>query len=178
MRHTEAVKSWIVRQARRAPGDRAGKLPSRHAVMRKFKVARATVDKIYRELASEGVVYSHKGSGTFAVVSTLSMRRLYVVSPYPPRVLQRPSPSEFFETLDTQVDYTYVGTDEVSASLGILSTPSACVVWHCPPVSCFQDIMFLAESKVPQLLVNRQHPDFSYISTDYARRLEELLPVL
>lgn len=41
------------------------KLPSRPALCMKYDISRATVDKVFKELMDEGLVYANKGSGTF-----------------------------------------------------------------------------------------------------------------
>lgn len=41
------------------------KMPSRPALSRKYNLSRATVDKAFRELVADGLLYTVKGSGTF-----------------------------------------------------------------------------------------------------------------
>ena len=61
----EKVKNWIsadIHSGSYPPGSR---LPTRHELMKKYNVARATIDKVMNSMAEEGLITSVRGAGTF-----------------------------------------------------------------------------------------------------------------
>ena len=59
---TDMVKNWIIRDIENGKYPEGSKLPSRHQLMNKYGIARATIDKIIDSLAEEGMIHSVKGS--------------------------------------------------------------------------------------------------------------------
>ncbi len=65
-----------IRHDLRGAGER---IPSEHALCRKFKVSRPTIRQALDVLVEEGLLYRHAGRGTFATPSGVSDRKLRVI---------------------------------------------------------------------------------------------------
>ncbi len=147
--------------------------------MQRFGVARGTIDRVIRELTEEGIVYSVRGSGTF--VSPLvgeSTPHAYIILPGN----AGSEGGEFWGRLLTEMggkmNFSVLSAQEMPAAFARISRPGARIAWHCPSLEDFGLIGRLDRMGVPQLLMNRRHPDYSYVSTDTAAGIQSALTTL
>jgi len=173
------IRDHIVAQIGRGdlkPGDR---LPSRPELERRFRCARATVDKALGALKSDGLIRTEFGRGTFvaerrprktgtgrAVVviprkSPEIKNDIYVFSIY--RELARGLSGRDRGThLTVEEPHTPAGPDAEA-----LRTASV-VYWVRPSPGAASMLRFLADEGVPQVLLNRDYGEYPCVCTDAA----------
>lgn len=131
-------------------------LPGRAALMRRFGVARATVDRAVEFLVQSGALAGRQGAGTF-VSQAGPVRRIAVIgSPLPAQDL----PADVARI--TSFGYEQVAT--ASARVGLARFDG--LLWNRPEEEALGWARELV-GRVPQVLVNRTIPGFACVSTDH-----------
>lgn len=136
------------------PADLA--LPSRQELAREFGVARATLDRAIQELIRKRILVGKHGSGTFVCGTGETRRRIAVIGSI-----------DTEEWVDSPFDLAPVATSELrekSAWRRLFEFDG--LLWMRPEKELFSIIDSVGD-QLPQVLVNRVHPGFSYVSTDH-----------
>ncbi len=173
------LKNWFVEQIRCGQFAPDAALPTRHEVMQRFGVARATVDRVIKQLAADGIVYSRHGSGTFvAPLPGESRPHAYVILPGRTAQTGEGFWKELLSGMGGRVGLSLLSFQDVPAAFSSLVQPGTRVAWDCPSLEHFACIASLERAGVPQILLNRRHPAYNYVSTDTAAGVLESLQVL
>ena len=171
------LKTWFVQAIRSGEfaGDTA--LPTRFEIMRRFGVARATADKVMRELCAEGLAYSRQGAGTFAVsVKAGPLQRVYIICATCEETdIAGTGWEKAMPQLHARIQAYLVPAEDVAASFSRLSTPGSRLIWSMPSQEHFLLIAGMQRARVPQVLINRRHPSYNYVATDTGLGLREAL---
>ncbi|MFW6303012.1 MAG: GntR family transcriptional regulator [Candidatus Sumerlaeota bacterium] len=154
------------------------RLPSRHQLMRRYKVSRSTVDRALSMLGEQGLVTSAKGAGTF--VNTLSqpdLRRVYyaVGGESGNRWMHRAIWQEVLGTEEKSPKFQVVARADLERYYTRITRSDARVIWHCPPLDSYSLIESMNKAHVPQILVNRVLPHVNYVTNDTLCAVELLL---
>ncbi len=134
-------------------------LPTREDLAKRFKVARATIDRAVISLVKRGALESTRGSGTFVAAPgrdyhfcVLGGSTLGAVGSLRNRARKR------FAKMDWSELEGKAARARLSQFDGLL--------WICPEARQLEWADALA-SKVPQIIVNRHIERFNYVSTDH-----------
>jgi hypothetical protein len=162
------LKNWLVSAIRGGEFSVDGPVPTRHELMQRFGVARATVDRVIGELRAEGLVYSRRGAGTFvAGVRAAEEPRVYIISHNRDQAHSEGSLWEqMFPRLDGRVQVNVLPVADVQAAFSRLTCPGVRLVWDMPAQEHFALIGALERAQARQILINRRHPGYNYVSTD------------
>ncbi|MHC4885498.1 MAG: GntR family transcriptional regulator [Planctomycetota bacterium] len=162
----EEMRNWLIAGMKAGDFPPGSPLPSRHDLMDRFGAARATVDKVIRELAQEEWVVSRKGAGTFVADTPAAERCAFLVQ----------APPHFIEALcrrlNGKLNYEVLQSDEVIQAFPRMATRESRIIWHTPNQANHYFIDQFERAGVPQLLINRRHERVSYITTDTQAGLE------
>ncbi len=158
-----------------AEGER---LPSRHQLMRRYKVSRSTVDRALAILGEQGIVTSAKGAGTF--VNTLSQpgkRQVYYVvgGESGNRWMHRAIWHDILGTDAGAPEFHVVARADMERHYTRVTRTDARVVWHCPPLDSYSLIESMSKAHVPQILINRVMPHVNYVTNDTRGGIEMLI---
>ena len=173
MTKTENAKRRIAEEIARglyAPGE---KLPTRHELMAELGLARASVDKVVRELCREGVLVTVKGAGTYVAggAGGAASLNIFVVLNTEVVCLQ----SQFMErtwnsavnAAGLQRNITVFGNHELERFLPLIRRDrTARIVWNRPALSSYALIKELQKAGYVQVLINRAVPEYNYFATD------------
>ncbi|MEN9359412.1 MAG: putative HTH-type transcriptional regulator YurK [Verrucomicrobiota bacterium] len=146
-------------------------LPSRHELMERYDVSRATVDKIISLLIEQGVLTSLRGSGTYVSEKGTVGPHIFVVLN---NELECDEAAQYHHQLglmlaeiSSRYSHTLMSSREFLSHVPAISrNEQARVIWSRPSLRCWTAIHDLEKASVPQILVNRVCPDFNYVATD------------
>jgi len=181
MSKTERIRELVIRDIRGGRFLPGARLPTRHEMMKEHGLARASVDKIIRQLCNDGWLFSVRGSGTF--VANLSGRdrlSIYVVLNTEVECMS----SNFMERhwnflvneLEIRRNTVILGCHELERFMpAILKDHAARVVWNRPAMSSYRYISRLQSLHYLQILVNRPLPQYNYIASDTHSGLKKVL---
>ena len=153
------------------------RLPTRHFLMEKYGVARASIDKAINKLCQEGFLHSRQGSGTF-VSGTLPLHpealsealSLYVVLNSEVSCMESFFYDQRWEVLLKQrrefSETHIVSNQSIGPIINELNGPSKRVIWSRPSLNCMTYIDRLNYSQTPQIIINRTFPSCNFFSTD------------
>ncbi len=131
-------------------------LPSRGELMRRFGVARATIDRAISLLARDAVVETRQGAGTW-VRSTGRAHRIAVIG--------SPLPERDIASLDAAV--TGFGYKQVASAGGRRALHAFDgLLWNRPEAPALAWAAELAAA-VPQVAINRTVPGMACVATDH-----------
>ncbi len=152
------LKTWFIDQIHSGKFAVNSALPTRYEVMQRFGVARATVDRVVKQLTEVGV-YSQRESGTFVTPRPENTPpHAYVIVPNKPSS----NGGDFWQDLDTEVggrvNFSLLSFNDILNVYDRLMRSGARVAWHYPSLEHFATIASLTRSGVPQILLNRRHP--------------------
>lgn len=135
---------------------RAGEpLPARAELMRRFRVARATIDRAVEQLVQNGACVGRQGAGTY--VREVPTRRIAVIG--------SPLPAQDLPASGAQ--FAFLGYPQVAAASDRVALARFDgLLWNRPEETAVAWAQELA-GRVPQILVNRQLPGFHCVSTDH-----------
>jgi DNA-binding transcriptional regulator YhcF (GntR family) len=144
-------------------------LPTRHELMEKYSVSRGSIDKVIKQLVSEGVLESHQGSGTY-VKSPDDQHHVYIILNNDVECAEANKFNSILSMMLTELnDLNYSihcssNIEEYFSS--IILNPSSRVIWSRPSIRARYYIKKLKESQISQVLINRSDPEFNYFATD------------
>ncbi len=157
-----------IRDGAYAPGSA---LPSRHELMERYDVSRATVDKIIALMIQQGVLTSLRGSGTYVSEKGTVGPHVFVVLN---NELECDEAAQYHHQLglmlaeiSSRYSHTLMSSREFLSHVPSISrNAQARVIWSRPSLRCWTAIHDLEKADVPQILVNRVCPDFNFVATD------------
>lgn len=178
MPKAEDAKARITSEIREGvylPGSR---LPTRHELMAKYGLARATVDKVISALCDEGLLVSTRGSGTY-VASAGDARRLsaFIVLNTETECMSSGLMEREWNFIINRAEARsrciLIGCHEVERYLpAIRANPHARVIWNRPALKSYATIAELEDAGRLQVLVNRTIPRYNYVASDVRPALE------
>jgi DNA-binding GntR family transcriptional regulator len=168
---TDRVKNWIskdIRDGVYAPGS---KLPTRMFMMEKYNIARASIDKVIRQLVEEGLLSSTQGSGTYVLDIQNSEPHLYIVlnteKDCEEANVFHAKLSMMLANISKEMKHTIVGSRDFEKSFSeVLQNNRSRVIWSRPSIKSYGYIATLYKAAIPQVLVNRPIPSYNFITTD------------
>jgi len=168
---TDRVKNWISKDISDGLYPPGTKMPTRMDLMKKYNIARASVDKVIRTLVKEGLLASTQGSGTYVLDRREAKPHLYVVLNTEAECEEATSfhskLSLMLASVSTDVKCTIVGSREFDKNFSeVLQNSLSRVIWSRPSIKSYGYIATLDKANIAQILVNRPIPAYSYISTD------------
>lgn len=158
--------------------------------MAELGLARASVDKVIRELCDEGLLVAVKGAGTYVAggAGGAASLNIFVILNTEIVCLQ----SQFMERAWNSVvneaglqrNITVFGNHELERFLPLIRKDrTARIVWNRPALSSYALIKELQKAGYVQALINRAVPEYNYFATDAMagmdaafRRLKETNP--
>ena len=168
---TKKVMETIAGQIRDGAYAPGSALPSRHELMERYDVSRATVDKIIALLIQQGVLTSLRGSGTYVSEKGTVGPHIFVVLN---NELECDEAAQYHHQLglmlaeiSSRYSHTLMSSREFLSHVPSISrNAQARVIWSRPSLRCWTAIHDLEKAAVPQILVNRVCPDFNFVATD------------
>lgn len=176
---TDKVKNWITKDILDDVYPPGSKMPTRMELMEKYRIARASADKVIRELVKEGVLYSIQGSGTYVTDHVNNAPHVYIVLNTDVECL------EISQTFHTQLysmledfpehlDYSIIGSKDFEKYYSrILQNNNCRVIWNRPSIRAYSYIAALDRSRIAQVLINRPLPAWNNLSTDTRLALQK-----
>ena len=137
------------------------KLPTRKALMSRFGVARATVDRAVQILVHRGLVETRRGAGSL-VISRSARRRVGVFGSLAGVLGLPQKPGVETVLLNPSRWRKASAREKLSAFDGLL--------WYCPGSEEMKWARQLGDV-LPQVVVNRTPSDLNHVSTDHAGAL-------
>lgn len=131
-------------------------LPTRTELMRRFSVARATVDRAIEFLGQSGSLESRQGAGTYVREQARLWQVAVIGSPLPAQDL----PVDTARI--TSYGYAQLANPSVRAALARCDG----LLWNRPEENAVEWLRELA-GRVPQVLINRAIEGFVCVSTDH-----------
>lgn len=176
---TDRVKNWISKDIRDGVYPPGTKLPTRMVMMKKYNIARASIDKVIRQLVEEGLLSSTQGSGTYVLDNKNTEPHLYVVlnteveceeaNVFHTRL------SSMLATASRQIKYTIVGSKEFEKTFSeVLQNAHSRVIWSRPSIKSYGYIASLRKAAIPQILINRPIKAYNFTTTDTKAALEQV----
>ncbi len=168
---TKKVMETIAGQIRDGAYAPGSALPSRHELMERYDVSRATVDKIIALLIQQGVLTSLRGSGTYVSEKGTVGPHIFVVLN---NELECDEAAQYHHQLglmlaeiSSRYSHTLMSSREFLSHVPSISrNAQARVIWSRPSLRCWTAIHDLEKASVPQILVNRVCSDFNFVATD------------
>jgi DNA-binding transcriptional regulator YhcF (GntR family) len=165
-----------IREGVYLPGSR---LPTRHELMARYGLARATVDKVIGALCDDGLLVSTRGSGTY-VASAGDAGRLsaFIVLNSETECMSSGLMEREWNFIinrdEVRSRCVLIGCHEVDRFLpAIRANPHARVIWNRPALKSYATIVELDDANRLQILVNRTIPRFNYVASDVRPALEQ-----
>lgn len=158
-----------------APGS---KLPSRHQLMKRYRVARATIDKVLREMTEAGLVHSVQGGGTYVSgIYEKRLRHIYMITPSDGWAASSHADAfkEILENMHHQCPATIVSFGDMERRFLRARSQDARLIWDCPGLHYYSLIDSYHMAKTHQIVINRPHPRYNYAATDTRRGIEKML---
>jgi len=168
----DALKGRLLAEIRSGRLAAGTPLPSRHQLMRRYRLSRGTVDAAVMGLSQLGYVRSLRGAGSFVAEPAPSgeIDELCVFDPSDvamvlgaelhggrlAREFEHAVPCHLFESREAYLH------------LGRLTRPGVAVVWVRPAYDLLPAMRQLAAAGRPQLLIGRTYADFDHVATDAA----------
>lgn len=158
-----------------APGSR---LPSRHQLMKRFGIARATIDKALSDMARLGLVHSVRGGGTYVSGGNSPQgRHLYMITPssgwgFPNHAEEW---RRTVEEMHHRSAFSILSFREMERRFLQARTQDARLVWDCPGLQSYSLIDSFRQGNTPQILINRPHHDHNFAATDTRKGLVKML---
>jgi GntR family transcriptional regulator len=172
MNRTDEVRAEIAADISRGvylPGTR---LPTRHELMERYGLARASVDRIVAALRAEGLVVSTRGSGTY-VASAAEGRDVSVFIVLNTDVVCMTSGmmerewSFIINERGARPRCTVIGCHEIDRFMpAIEANAGARLVWNRPSTRSHATIARLDELGRVQVLINRAIPRYNHVVAD------------
>ena len=176
---TDRVKNWISKDIRDGVYPPGTKLPTRMVMMKKYNIARASIDKVIRQLVEEGLLSSTQGSGTYVLDNKNTEPHLYVVLNTEVECEEanvfHTKLSSMLATASRQIKYTIVGSKEFEKTFSeVLQNAHSRVIWSRPSIKSYGYIASLSKAAIPQILINRPIKAYNYATTDTKAALEQV----
>lgn len=173
----EKIKNWIVADIHSGRYQEGSRMPTRHQLMARYNVARATIDKVIVSLSEEGFITSSRGAGTFVQgLRKEEMLHVYfVVNTDRDDGLHSQTWTRMMEGLNQRINYSVLTHNEVESNQSaILKNKGSRIIWNRAALRSFSLICTFEKSGVRQLLINRPHSGYSYIATDTCSGIERV----
>lgn len=174
------IKNWIVKNIRSGDFAYGSAIPTRHTIMRRFNVARSTVDKVIKELISEGYLRGVRGGGTYASSPPEErMPLLYIISDWTTGHSEHHNLIvDHLDEIEGVLNYKIYDTRRMRKDLDILLQQATCIIWDRPKIIDHPIFQAFDEAGIPQLTVNRVFGDHDSIMTDIAEGIKEAMNYL
>ena len=180
---TDRVKNWISKDIREGVYPPGTKLPTRMVMMEKYNIARASIDKVIRQLVEEGLLSSTQGSGTYVLDNRNTEPHLYVVL----NTEQECAEANVFHTklsmmlaaVSREIKYSIVGSKDFEKSFSeVLQNAHSRVIWSRPSIKSYGYIASLSKAAIPQILINRPIKAYNFATTDTKVALDKVFEVV
>lgn len=175
----EEAKSRLAAEIRNGIYLPGSQMPTRHQLMAKYGLARATIDKVIRALCDEGLLVSTRGSGTY-VASVADPGRLSVFI-----VLNTETECMTSGLMEREWNFiinrdevrsrcVLIGCHEIGRFLtAVRANAHARLIWNRPALKSYAVIADLDAIGRRQILVNRTIPRYDYVASDVRSALEQ-----
>lgn len=168
---TDRVKNWISKDIRDGVYPPGSKLPTRMTMMNKYNIARASIDKVIRQLVEEGLLSSTQGSGTYVLDTRNSEPHLYIVLNTEKECDEvntfHSKLSLMLTNVSQNMKHTIVGSKDFEKSFSeVLQNDRSRVIWSRPSIKSYGYIASLYKAAIPQILINRPIPAYNFVTTD------------
>ncbi|MCH2206393.1 MAG: GntR family transcriptional regulator [Lentisphaerales bacterium] len=168
---TDRVKNWISKDIRDGVYPPGTKLPTRMNMMEKYNIARASIDKVIRQLVEEGLLSSTQGSGTYVLDTRNSEPHLYIVLNTEKECEEANAfhnkLSMMLANVSKDLKHTIVGSKDFEKNFSeVLQNNRSRVIWSRPSIKSYGYIASLYKAGTPQILVNRPIPAYNFVTTD------------
>ena len=180
---TDRVKNWISKDIREGVYPPGSKLPTRMTMMKKYSIARASIDKVIRQLVEEGLLSSTQGSGTYVLDARNSEPHIYIVLNTEVECeeanLFHAKLSTMLADVSRNTRHTIVGSREFEKTFSeVLQNPRSRVVWSRPSIKSYGYIASLSKAAIPQILINRPIPAYNFATTNTKKALDEVFKIV
>lgn len=175
MTKSDEIRNWIVKNIRSGafPADKA--IPTRHRIMRRFNVARSTVDRVIKELIADGHLHSVRGGGTYA--SSPPNERsplLYIISDWTSDYSESHSLIvDHLDEIEGLLDYVLLDSRRMEKMLSDILKKATRLIWDRPKLTAAPFFKTFEEAGIAQLIVNRSFGTQNSITTDTAAGIRE-----
>lgn len=168
---TDRVKNWISKDILDGVYPPGSKLPTRLLMMEKYGIARASIDKVIRQLVEEGLLSSTQGSGTYVLDVKNAEPHIYVVLNTEIECEEANSfhakLSQLLAKLSRNTKHTILGSRQFENNFSeVLQNPWSRVIWSRPSIKSYGYIATLDKASIPQILINRPIPAYNFVTTD------------
>ncbi len=168
----EALKGRLLAEIRSGRLAAGAALPSRHQLMRRYRLSRGTVDAAVAGLSRLGYVRSLRGAGSFvsAPASSGGIDELCVFDSSEVGLLLDAElhGGRLAKEFEHAVPCHLFESREAYLHLDRLTRPGVAVVWVRPAYDLLPAMRQLAAVGRPQLLIGRTYADFDHVTTDAA----------
>jgi len=176
---TDRVKNWISKDIREGVYPPGTKLPTRMVMMEKYNIARASIDKVIRQLVEEGLLSSTQGSGTYVLDNRNTEPHLYVVLNTEVECEEanmfHTKLSMMLTSVSREIKYSIVGSKDFEKSFSeVLQNAHSRVIWSRPSIKSYGYIASLSKAAIPQILINRPIKAYNFTTTDTKIALDEV----
>ena len=176
---TDRVKNWISKDIRDGVYPPGTKLPTRMTMMEKYNIARASIDKVIRQLVEEGLLSSTQGSGTYVLDTRNSEPHLYIVLNTEKECEEanafHSKLSMMLTNVSKDMKHTIVGSKDFEKSFSeVLQNNRSRVIWSRPSIKSYGYIASLYKAGIPQILVNRPIPAYNFVTTDTRKAIKDV----
>ncbi len=177
---TDKVKNWISKEIQEGVYSVGSKMPTRVVLMEKYQIARASIDKVIRQLVDDGILSSSQGSGTYVVDQRKNDPHIYIILNTEIKCAEANS----FHTKISRmisaspkngIQHSIIGSHDFEKHFSaILQNTNSRVIWSRPPLKAQGYLNELKKSRTPQIILNRPIPAFDFISTDTLASIKSL----
>jgi DNA-binding transcriptional regulator YhcF (GntR family) len=180
---TDKVKNWILDDIISGHYPKGSKMPSRMELMKKYRIARATADKVIMKLVADGLLKSVQGSGTYVIDPETECPHIYLIINNDIECQEVDRYHEqwlvMLSDLSEGISLTTVGSKEFEKTYSrIINNKSSRVIWSRPSLKYFHFMSHLEELHIPQILINRSLEPYHQISTDTAQGIQEAFKIV
>lgn len=180
---TDRVKKWIAKDIGLGVYPPGSKMPTRMALMEKYGIARASADKVVKQLVAEGLIVSVRGSGTYVVDTENDTPYLYIVLNTESECAEANSfhskLSLMLADVSKSLEHRMLGSADLEKHFSeILKNVRSRVIWSRPSIKSYGDIATLHRAGVRQVLVNRPIASYNFTTTDTRQALSDVFEVI
>jgi DNA-binding transcriptional regulator YhcF (GntR family) len=180
---TDKVKNWISKDILDGVYPAGSKMPTRMELMEKYQIARASADKVIRQLVKEGILRSSQGSGTYVVDLKLNAPHIYVVLNTDIECAEANSfhtkLASMLSDLPPNLKHSLIGSKDFEKHFSaILQNPSSRVIWSRPSIKAYNFIASLDRANIPQMLINRPLQSFNFVTTNTRQALYDTFSII
>jgi DNA-binding LacI/PurR family transcriptional regulator len=169
----DALKGRLLADIQAGRLEAGAALPSRHQLMRRYRLSRGTVDAAITGLSRLGYVRSLRGAGSFVAqpvetAGTIDELCVFDQGDVGPMLEAELHVGRLAKEFEHAVPCHLFDAREAYLHLDRLSRPGVAVIWVRPAYDLLPAMRQLAAVGRPQLLIGRTYADFDHVTTDAA----------